>query len=133
MRSLVACRQITSGSVHKCKSLRSILGHQTKPDADSIPVADRPNQVDQEPVISVSLVAENNCWAIIAVDGNVDKAVVVEVSECSAAGGDWDLKCRTALRRYIAKSTPVVSQQNRRFEVTETRLRQFDVIHHVAL
>lgn len=99
MYPLVAGRQVASAGAYEAIPLPAVVGHQADLRAYSIPVTDRTDEVDEEPVISVAtLIAENNRVAVVTIDGNVDETIVVQVSKCGSAGGHWNLKYWTALR-----------------------------------
>src|SRR5258708_25470622 len=98
MHPLVAGGEVASSSAHERMPLLPIVSYEADFCTDSIPVAGRADETDYEPVISVAaLISENNGLAVIAIDGNVDETIVVQVAECGSAGGQRDLKCRSAL------------------------------------
>src|SRR5258708_23065154 len=93
-----ACGEVPPAAAYKWVVFSSALRYRADPGANSISVARRANKPDRQPVISVpAFIAENNGLAVVTVDGNVNKPVIVQVSEGSPTRRQRNLKCLPAL------------------------------------
>src|SRR5215467_108663 len=83
--AFIACGNVTARGAHKRCLLLAIFGRQANLRSNAVAIAGGTDQVQREPVVQVvAHVTQNQRVAIVAIDSNVDRTVVVEVAECRA-------------------------------------------------
>ena len=73
----------------------------TDPRTDRIAVALAPDQKDPEPVAVADIIAQKQRRRVIVADKYIQGAIVIEVSNGEAAGGESPGKYRAALRAHV--------------------------------
>src|SRR5258708_1932630 len=64
---------------------------------------------------------------------NINVPVIIQVPESCASAGPSLLKHLPRKRADVHKLSPNVSQQEWSLAISDRRLRQFDVVHHVTV
>ena len=78
-------------------------------------------------------VAQNHRRLRVAIDRQIEKTVVVEISRRRAARRPGNREIRPGFGGYVDKPGLRIAHQSQRFEIADIRLRQLDVVHHMTL
>jgi len=100
MRPLIICRGVAGCGAHEPMLFGARFPDHSNAGADAVAVAARSYRIHQQPMVRASTpVDEDQRLAVVAVDRDVHKAVVVQVAEGRTARGERGLEDRSALAR----------------------------------
>ncbi len=134
MDSFVTGREIASGGTDVTVLFAARLADQPQTSADPVPVARASNGVHKQPVIAVApLVEQDESGPVVAINSDVDGAVIVQVTEGRPPGLQRLMEGCAALRGDIIELAALITHEQQRFAVLYRRLGELDVVHYVAL
>src|SRR6202022_4259868 len=126
--------KIAACGAYECVLLQPLFRNHMDSSPESIAVADGADKIDEQPVIRGSaLIAKNNCGPVVAIDRDIDRPIVIQVSERCAPCRQRYPERWTAFSRYVAELPRIVFHEKEWFEVTKGRISQFDIVHDVSL